>query len=100
MLVKIGLLPETITITTITSLLKREDTKEEINPKYNFLKHLRNSPKKVEIRDIETDDIVVYSSMYRAAKRFNHLSRLISAYDGKVWRNRYAIKVFRNLIQS
>ena len=37
-LVKRGLLPETIKITTITSLPEREDTKKEINPKYNFSK--------------------------------------------------------------
>ena len=92
-LVKRGLLPETIKITTITSLPEREDTKKEIKPKYNFLKHKRNSPKKVEIHDMKTDEIIVYSSMYKAAKIFNKQSRLISAYDGKVWWNRYAIKV-------
>ena len=53
-LVKIGLLSETINITTITSLPERENTKKEINPKYNFLKHICNSPKKVEFRDMET----------------------------------------------
>ena len=31
--------------------------------------------------------------MYKAAKTFIQQSRLISAYDGKVGRNRYAIKV-------
>ena len=92
-LVKRGLLPETMKITTITSLPEREDTKNEINPKYNFLKYIRNIPKKVEIRDMETGEIMVYSSMYKAAKRFNQQSRLLSTYDGKVWRNRYAIKV-------
>ena len=93
MLVKGGLLPETMKITTITSLPERVDTKKEINSKYNFLKYIRNSPKKVEIRDMETCEIILYSSMYKAAKRFNQQSRLISTYDGKVWRNRYAIKV-------
>ena len=92
-LVKRGLLPEIIKIITITSLPERKDTKKEINPEYNFLKHIRNSPQKVEIRDMGTDEIIVYSSMYKAAKRFNQQPRLISAYDGKVWRNRYAIKV-------
>ena len=43
--------------------------------------------------EILTDEIIVYSSMYKAAKTFNQQSRLISAYDGKIWRNRYAIKV-------
>ena len=80
-------------ITTITSLSEPENTKKEINPKYKFLKHIRNSPKKVEIQDMETGEIIIYSSMYKAAKRFNQQSRLISTYDGKVCRNRYAIKV-------
>ena len=42
---------------------------------------------------METGEIIVYSSMYKAAKGFNQKSRLIYAYDEKVWRNRYAIKV-------
>ena len=69
---------------TITSLPERKNTKKEINPKYNFLKHIRNNPKKVEIRDMETGEIILYSSMYKAAKRFNQESRFISTYDGKV----------------
>ena len=83
-LVKRGLLPDTIDITTISSLPERENTKKEINPKYNFLKHIRNSPKKVEIRDLQTGEIIIYSSMYKAAKRFNQQSKLISTYDGKL----------------
>ena len=78
MLVKRGLLPETMKIRTITSLPEREDTKKEINRKYNFLKYICNSPKNVEIRYMETGEIIVYSSMYKAAKRFNQQSRLIS----------------------
>ena len=93
MLIKRGLLPETINITTIILLPEREKIKKERNPTYNFLKHIRNSSKKFEIRDMETGEIIVYSSMYKTAKAFNQESRLISAYDGKVWRNIYAIKV-------
>ena len=93
MLVKRRLLPESMKITSITLLSERENTVKERNPKYKFLKHIRNSPKKVEIQDMETCEIIIYSSMYKAAKRFNQQSRLISTYDGKVWRNRYAIKV-------
>ena len=92
-LVNSGLLPETMKITTITSLPEREDTKKERNSKYNFLNYIRNSPKKVEIRDMETGEIIVYSSTYKAAKIFNQQSSLISTYGGKVWRNRYAINV-------
>ena len=76
-LIKRGLLPETINITTITSQTERENTKKERNPKYNFLNDIRNNPKKFEIRDIEMDKISVYSSMYKAAKTFNQQSRLI-----------------------
>ena len=93
-LVKRGWLPDTMNITTITSLPERENAKKEINIKYTFLKHIRHSSKKVEIQDMETGEIIIYSSMYKAAKTFNQQPRLISAYDGKVWMNRYAIKVF------
>ena len=93
LLVKRGLLPDTMHITTITSLPERENTKKKINPKYNFLKHIRNSPKKFEIQDMETGEIIIYPSIYKAAKRFNQQSRLISTYNGKVWRNIDAIKV-------
>ena len=92
-LVKRGLVPEIIKITTMTSLPVRKYTKKEGNPKYYFPKHIRNNPKKVEIQDMETYEIIAYSSMYKAAKRFNQQSRLISTYDGKVWWNRYAIEV-------
>ena len=78
-LVKRGLIPEIIKITTSTSLPERQDTKKEINPKYNFLKHIRNSPK------IWKQVKLLYkAAMYKAAKRFNQQSRLIYAYDGKV----------------
>ena len=63
-LVKRGLLPEIIKITIITSPPEREYAKKEINPKYNFLKHIHKSPKTVEIRNMETGEIIVYSSMY------------------------------------
>ena len=92
MLIKRGLLPETINDTTITSLPEREN-KKLINPKYNFLKNIRNIPKTVVVLDMEMDEIIVYSSICKVAKTFNQQSRLISAYDGKVWRNRHAIKV-------
>ena len=55
-LVKRGLLPDTMNI-SITPLSEREK-KQEKNPKYNFLKHIRNSPKKVEIQDMETGEIL------------------------------------------
>ena len=76
-LFKRGLLPEIIMITTITSLPEREDTKKEINPKHNFLKHIRNSRTKVEIRDIETGEIIVYSSILLCIRLLRHLIKRI-----------------------
>ena len=84
MLVKRRLLPDTMNITTTTSQPERENTKKEISHKYNFLKHICNSPKKVEIQDMERGEIIIYSTMYKAAKRFSQQTRLISSYNGKV----------------
>ena len=80
-LVKRGLQPEIIKITTSTSLPEQKDTKKQINPKYNFQKHIRNSSKKVEIQDMKTGKIIVYSSMYKAAKRFKRL-HMMEKYGG------------------
>ena len=84
-LIKRGLLPETINITTINSLPEREKkNKKEINPKYNFLKQIGNSSKKVEICDIETDEIL---SIVQCIRLFRLLinSDINIAYDGKVF---------------
>ena len=54
-LVKRGFIPKIIKITTSTSLHEPKDTKTERNPKYNFPKHIRNNPQKVEIQHMETD---------------------------------------------
>ena len=64
-----------------------------IDPKYYFLKQIRSNPKKVEIRDLETDKVVLYPSIYKAALVLDQNPGVISMYDGKVGRNRYVIKV-------
>ena len=89
MLVKRGLLPDTINI-TITSLSQREITKKNINPKYKFLKHIRNSPKKVVIQDMETGEIIIYSLCIKALNQQNTIeSRSLSSGDLLV----YALRV-------
>ena len=42
---------------------------------------------------METDKVVFYSSLYKAALALDQNPGVIGMYDGKVWRNRYAIKV-------
>ena len=51
-LVKRGLIPEIINITTITSPPEREDAKKERNPKYNFLKHIHNTIVRRRLRSV------------------------------------------------
>ena len=61
--------------------------------KYNFLRQIRKNPKKVEINDWEADKVVLYPSIYKAALALDQNPGVIGMYNGKVWRNRYAIKV-------
>ena len=43
---------------------KKQENMKDINPKYNFLRHIRKTPKKVEIHDLETDKVDFYPSLY------------------------------------
>ena len=52
----------------------------------------------VEIRDMKTDEIVVYPSMYKAGTALVQDTILISENDGKEWRRRYAIKILTESI--
>ena len=61
--------------------------------KYYFLKQIRSNSKKVGINDLETEMVVLYPSIYKAALAFDKNPGVIGKYNGKVWRNRYAIKV-------
>ena len=72
---------------------KQEIFLKNIDPKYYFLKQIRSNPKKFEIHDLETDKVVLYPSIYKAALALDQNPGVISMYDGKVWRSRLAIKV-------
>ena len=73
--------------------IKQKNAKKDTDPKYNFLRQIRRNAKKVEIYDLETDKVVLYPSVHKAAVALDQNTGVISMYDGKVWRNRYAIKV-------
>ena len=66
--------------------------RKDIDPKYYFPKQIRSNPKKVEINDFETDNIVLYPSVYKAALALDQNPGVIDMYNGKIWRIRYAIK--------
>ena len=72
---------------------KQEKIIKDIDPKYSFLRQIRKNPKKVEIHDLEADKVVRYPSLYKAAFALDQNAAVIWMYNGKVWRNRYAIKV-------
>ena len=76
---------------------EKYDTNRQVkakkDPKYYFLKQIRSNQKKVVIHGLETDKIVLYPSIYKAALALDQNTGVISKYNGKVWRNRYTIKV-------
>ena len=87
MLIKRGLTPDKYDIN------KQVKARKDIDPKYYFLKQIRSNLKKVETHDLETDKVVLYPSIYKAALVLDQNPGVIGMYNGKVWRNRYAIKV-------
>ena len=87
LLFKRGLIPEKY------GTNKQEKAKKNIDPKYNFLRQIRINPKKVEIHDLEADKVVRYPSIYKAPLALDQNPGVIGMYNGKVWRNRYGIKV-------
>ena len=72
---------------------KQEQIINDIDPKYSFLRQIRKNPKRVQIYDLETDMVVLYPSIYKAALDLDKNIGVIGMYNEKVWRNRYAPKV-------
>ena len=71
LLIKRGLIPEQYTN-------KQEKAKKDIDPKYIFLREICKNPKKVEIHDLETDKVVLYPSIYKAALAMDQNTGVIS----------------------
>ena len=59
--------------------------------KYAYLKTIRTNPKAVEIHDRETSQTSVYPSTYKLRRTINISPSYIR--DGKVWKNRYEVRV-------
>ena len=74
------------------SVEKKPEAVKHDSSKYAYLKGIRTNPKTVEVRDLETDSITIYPSTYKALRAIDGLnSRYIK--NGKVWQDRYEIKV-------
>ena len=87
MLVKRVLIPEKYDTNKQVKAMK------DIDHKYIFIRQIPNNPRKVEIHDSETDKVVLYPSLYKAALALDKNLGEIGMYNGKVWRNRNAIRV-------
>ena len=74
-------------------IIIQDKSKKDIDTKYIFLRQIRSNQRKVQIHDLETDEVAIYPSIYRAALAMGQNPRVIGMYNGKIWRNRYAIKV-------
>ena len=71
----------------------QEKSKKDIDPIYIFLRQIHKNPKKAEINDLKRDEVAIYPSIYMAALVLGQNPGVIGMYNGKVWRNIYAIKV-------
>jgi len=66
----------------------------KVDKKYDRLKHIRNSPRQVEISDQVTGDVITYPSIYRAGKALGKFSKSIYDHNGRIMSNRYEIKIY------
>ena len=64
---------------------KKEKSKD---PKFDRLKTIKNSPRKVSLEDIETGEIKTFPSIYIAAKFIGQSPQTINYWDGGVWKNK------------
>lgn len=74
-------------------IIKPEKPFHVVNPKYAHLASIRNNPLRVEIHDVETGGVTTYPSLYKASRAIGLGVKSIKNNDGKVWREKYAIKV-------
>ena len=64
-----------------------------INHKFSYLTTIRNNPKQVVLKNVETGDTNTFSSIYKASKFINRSPAIITFYNNRVWDNRYEIKI-------
>ena len=74
---------------------KDAPVKRESDSKYESFSSIRNNLKSVEIQDLETGEITIYPSIYKASRAINHAAKFIIDNNGKVWKNKYEIKIIQ-----
>ena len=74
--------------------MEKKENQPPVDERYYRLKTIRNAPRRVEMHDLLTDEIKSYHSIYSASQAHKTNPKSISRCNGKLWRNRYYIKVF------
>ena len=72
---------------------KPEKVKKEINPKFEKLATIRNNPRQVIIKNVETGDTNTFSSIYKASKFIGRSPAIITYWKNRVLDNKYEIIV-------
>ena len=70
--------------------LEREKSKDV---KYDRLKTIKKNPRKVSLEDIETGEIKIFPSIYKAAKFIDRAPQTITYWNGGVWKNKYKVAI-------
>ena len=72
---------------------KQEKVKKEIKPNFEKLATIRNNPKSVIIKNVETGETNTFPSIYKTSKFIGRSPSMVQYWDGKVWDNKYEIKI-------
>ena len=81
---------------------KGKDVKEDIKGndikgggKYDRLKTIKCNPRKVTLKDIETDEIKTFPSIYKAAKFIDQAPQTITYWGNRkgAWNNKYKVVI-------
>ena len=70
--------------------LEKEKSKDV---KYDRLKKIKQNPRKVMLEDIETGEIKIFPSIYKAVKFIDQAPVMVYYWDGKVWNNKYNVVI-------
>jgi len=65
----------------------------EKGAKYDRLITITNNKRKVQMRDVESEEVVAHKSMYSAARKLGHSSKDMNDYNNKVDKGKYELKV-------
>ena len=72
---------------------KPEKVKKEVAHKFEKLSTIRKNPKQVSLKNVETGDMITFSSIYKASKFIDRSPGIITFWNNRVWDNKYEIKV-------